>query len=184
MIHLKTYFLIPDTNLQLSTEGRESGKSKNLEVSTKEQVKEDLTSKLKHLSKSLAKPKSCSKDKTIPQNDNDSQISAELKVKLEELNIPLDSKVSKAIASYHIWQVDGAIAHIENTWESIKNPRGVFLYQISRQPIEEEKKPNRYSTAADFGGYTLEHLKIMYPHNWREAAIHFGLEIPEEEGEL
>jgi hypothetical protein len=172
---------LKNQNLQLSTEGRESGKSKNLEVSTKEQVKEDLTSKLKHLSDSLARPKSCSQDKTIPQDENNSQISAEVKAKLEKLNIPLDSKVSKAIASHHVSQVKGAIAHIENTWESIKNPQGVFLYQLPKQPIEVSKNKRRHLTAADFGGYTIEHLKNMYPTNWREAAIHFGLEVPEQE---
>ena len=90
----------------------------------------------------------------------------------------MDEKVTKAIASYHISQVEGAIAHVENTWESIKNPRGVFLYQLPKQPIETRKKQKRYLTATDFGGYTIEHLKSMYPTNWREAAIHFGLEVP------
>ena len=30
-------------------------------------------------------------------------------------------------------------------------------------------------TARDFGGYTLQHLKAMYPHSWQEAALHFGI---------
>ena len=30
-------------------------------------------------------------------------------------------------------------------------------------------------TAVDFSGYTLQHLKAMYPHSWREAALHFGI---------
>ena len=143
----------------------------------------DKKSNLKHLSDSLARAKSCSQNTTIPQDDNDSQIPAEIKVKLQELNIPLNSKVSKAITSHHISQVKGAIAHIENTWESIKNPKGVFLYQLPKQPIEEQKKEKRYLTAADFGGYTIEHLKKMYPKSWKQAAIHFGLEVPENEKE-
>lgn len=34
-------------------------------------------------------------------------------------------------------------------------------------------------TARDFSGYTLQHLKAMYPNRWREAASHFGLILPE-----
>jgi|GEM_PF-4211289 len=30
-------------------------------------------------------------------------------------------------------------------------------------------------TARDFSGYTLQHLKAMYPHSWQEAALHFGI---------
>ena len=141
---------------------------------------EDSKKKLKPLSESLEKPKNCSQNKI----DKDSQISPELKARLEELNIPLDARVKKASESHHISQVDGALAHIENTWESIKNPRGVFLYQLPKQPIEKRNTNIKHFTAADFGGYTIEHLKVMYPNNWQEAAIHYGLEVPEEEREL
>ncbi|MCC0179912.1 class I SAM-dependent methyltransferase [Waterburya agarophytonicola K14] len=30
-------------------------------------------------------------------------------------------------------------------------------------------------TARDFSGYTLQHLKAMYPHSWQEAAFYFGI---------
>lgn len=30
-------------------------------------------------------------------------------------------------------------------------------------------------TARDFSGYTLQHLKTMYPHSWPEAALYFGI---------
>lgn len=30
-------------------------------------------------------------------------------------------------------------------------------------------------TAVDFEGYTLQHLKAMYPTRWQEAAFHFGI---------
>jgi hypothetical protein len=169
--------------LQPDTEGKESGKSKNLKVGTEKLAREGNQKKLKPLSDSLETPKSCSQNKIVRQNDKHSQISAQLKARLEELNIPLDAKVSKAIASHHISQVDGALAHIENTWESIKNPRGVFLYQLPKQPIERRNNHIKHFTASDFGGYTIEHLKVMYPNNWQEAAIHYGLEVPEEERE-
>ena len=172
-------------NSPVANKEKESGKNKNLEASTEEQTRS--------LERLITKPFAL-----LPSADNNSHISAELKAKLEELNIPLDAKVTKAIASYHISQVKGAIAHVENTWESIKNPRGVFLYQLPKQeclspgetpgvykarPIEEQKKQKKYLTAADFGGYTIEHLKSMYPNSWREAAIHYGLEVSEEEKE-
>ena len=32
-------------------------------------------------------------------------------------------------------------------------------------------------TARDFAGYTLQHLKAMYPNSWQEAAHHFGLSL-------
>jgi hypothetical protein len=168
-------------NSPATTEEKESDKSKNLEACTKKLAREGLTKKLKPLSDSLETPKSGSGGKVVHQNDNHSQISAQLKARLEELNIPLDAKVSKAIASHHISQVDGALAHIENTWESIKNPRGVFLYQLPKQPIERRNNYIKHFTASDFAGYTIEHLKVVYPNNWREAAIHYGLEVPEEE---
>lgn len=40
-------------------------------------------------------------------------------------------------------------------------------------------KPTIY-TARDSRGYTLQHLKAMYPVSWREAARHFGVALPEE----
>ena len=71
------------------------------------------------------------------------EIPEELKEKLLELEIPLDSKVISAIASHHISQAYGACAHVENTWDTINNPRSVFLYQLPKQPIE--KLGSRYS---------------------------------------
>ena len=34
-------------------------------------------------------------------------------------------------------------------------------------------------TARDFTGYTLQHLKAMYPRSWQEAAHHYGVPLPE-----
>ena len=39
--------------------------------------------------------------------------------------------------------------------------------------------PTTVYTARDFTGYTLQHLKAMYPRSWEEAAHHFGLTLPE-----
>jgi hypothetical protein len=108
-------------------------------------------------------------------------IPQELKSKLEELSIPLDNRVRRAIASHHISQAYGAIAHIENTWESISNPRGVFLFQINKQPIEPMGSRGREYKASDESGYTLEHIKSLYPNSWREAARHFGLMVEGEQ---
>jgi hypothetical protein len=104
--------------------------------------------------------------------------------KLEELEIPLDSAVRKAIASHHLSQAYGAAAHVERTWETIDNPRGVFLYQIKRQPIEKLGPTGRVYTASDFGDVSLDQLKHLYPKTWREAAKHYGIEIPEGEEKI
>ncbi len=70
------------------------------------------------------------------------EIPEDLKEKLLELEITLDNKVRKAIASHDISQAYGAAAHVENTWNTITNPRSVFLYQLPKQPIE--KLGSRY----------------------------------------
>jgi hypothetical protein len=59
-----------------------------------------------------------------------------LREKLRELDIPLDKKVLDAIARHDISQAYGAAAHVENTWDTIKNPKSVFLFQLPQQPIE------------------------------------------------
>ena len=74
---------------------------------------------------------------------NKEKISQELINKLENLKIPLDKAVRKAIADHDLSQVYGALAHIENTWESVKIPRSVFLYQLSKQAVK--KAPERFS---------------------------------------
>jgi len=111
------------------------------------------------------------------------EISQELSRKLEALDIPLDEKVRSAIASHHLSQAYGAIAHIENTRDSINNPRGVFLYQITRQPVGGKEARVQAKTARDFG-FTLRELQGMYGDNWRDAAAHFGIEVPQEEAPL
>lgn len=112
--------------------------------------------------------------------EGDCKIPEDLKNKLSELEIPLDNKVLKAIASHHLSQAYGAVAHIENTKETISNPRGVFLFQIARQPIESIGTRGRIYRASDFEGYSLDYLKLMYPNSWKQAAIHFGVDWSQE----
>ena len=78
-----------------------------------------------------------------PSKSSSTSIPNDLKEKLEELEIPFDDQVRKAIASHHISQAYGAAAHVENTWDSINNPRGVFLFQLPKQPVEQPG--SRYS---------------------------------------
>jgi hypothetical protein len=135
------------------------------------------------LSEVLAAPLKDEEDTPSPQQPkiqkqvktvNSSNIPQDLRNKLEELNIPLDSKVLKAISSHHISQAYGAVAHIEKTWETIDNSKSIFLYQLPKQPVERLGCRGDVKTASDFGGYTIEHLKKMYPDKWIEAARHFG----------
>ena len=72
-----------------------------------------------------------------PSKNSNTSIPEELVRRLEELSIPLDNKVRSAIASHHISQAYGAATHVENTWDSINNPRSVFLYQLPKQPVEQ-----------------------------------------------
>ena len=64
------------------------------------------------------------------------EIPLDLVEQLEQLNIPLDEIVLSAIASHHISQAYGAAAHVERTWETISNPRGVFLFQLPKQKAQ------------------------------------------------
>ncbi len=77
---------------------------------------------------------------------------------------------------HDISQPYGAVAHVKRTWETIDNPRGAFLFQIGRQPVEQmgSRLPVR---TAGVGEYALKHLKRIYPNNWQDAAMYFGLEV-------
>jgi hypothetical protein len=63
-------------------------------------------------------------------------LTQEVKDRLAACQIPLDKKVVADIEEHHLSQVRGALAHVEATWESIDNPRGVFLFQLPKQPVE------------------------------------------------
>jgi hypothetical protein len=80
--------------------------------------------------------------KSNPQvkEEADQKINEELEEQLRSLEIPLDQVVRKCIEKHHISQVQKAIAHIENTWEDIRNPRSVFLYQVPKQTVEKPLK--------------------------------------------
>jgi hypothetical protein len=148
--------------------------------------KDEPNTSMSSLSEVLATPLEDEEDKPSPQQPkiqkqvksvNSSNIPDDLKNKLEELEIPLDSKVLKAISSHHISQAYGAAAHVEKTWETIDNPKSIFLYQLPKQPVEQLGCRAEVKTARNFGGYTIEHIKKMYPNKWREAARYFGLEV-------
>ena len=113
------------------------------------------------------------------QHEQDNEIPADIKEKLQQLNIPLDERVRSAIAKYHRSQILGAIDHITNTWETINNPLSIFLYQLPKQKVEQLGTRGKVYRAASEGGYCLERIKKMYPHNWREAAKHFGVIVDE-----
>ena len=61
--------------------------------------------------------------------------------KLKDLGISLDGEVRRTIADHDISQAYGAVRHVENTWETINNPRGVFLHQIPLQRVQKGPKP-------------------------------------------
>ena len=112
-----------------------------------------------------------------PKQDN--EIPADIQEKLQQINIPLDERVRGAINKYHPSQILGAIDHVINTWETINEPKKIFLYQLPKQKVEQSGTRGKVYRASDEGGYCLERIKKMYPYNWREAAKHFGVEINE-----
>lgn len=115
---------------------------------------------------------------TIPQSRlANSQITPTIKQRLECLGIPLDRSVKNALVQYHFSQVLTALNHVESNFELIKSPKAVFLYQLPRQPVEQNQPLLPVYTASDFPGYTLQHLKAWYPHHWRQAAQFFGLSV-------
>ena len=69
--------------------------------------------------------------------DKNSSIPDDLRARLEELEIKLDDRIINAIASHHISQAYGACRHVEKTRDSIDCPKAVFLYQLSKQPVEQ-----------------------------------------------
>jgi hypothetical protein len=102
--------------------------------------KDEPNTVMSSLSDVLATPLENEEDKPSPKpgkvskkikSVNYSNIPQDLRNKLEELEITLDSKVLKAISSHHISQAYGAAAHVEKTWETIDNPKSIFLYQIN-----------------------------------------------------
>ena len=94
------------------------------------------------LPKAKPKPKNPALEKSSANviskaTKSNTEISQELITRLEQCEIPLDDRVRKAINRHHISQAYGAITHIENTWESIIDPKAIFLLQLPKQPIEQ-----------------------------------------------
>ena len=113
------------------------------------------------------------------QPQKNTLIPADIKEKLQQLQIPLDERVRGAINKYHRSQILGAIDHVRDTWETINDPKKIFLYQLPKQKVEQLGTRGKVYRAASEGGYSIERIKKMYPFNWREAAKHFGVEINE-----
>jgi hypothetical protein len=104
-------------------------------------------------------------------------LSSHLLQRLDRLGILPDPHLLQAISHYHPSQVTAALNHVEANFELIKSPKAIFLYQLPRQPIEENRPLLPVFTAKDFPGYTLQHLKSMYPFSWQSAAQHFGIPL-------
>lgn len=117
-------------------------------------VKDDLKNNTEsnkekgELSQPIKKEKNRSKNSAIEENISADVAQLALPIppdilkKLREIEVEPTEQVIQAIKKHHISQVHGAIAHIENTWETIRNPLKIFLYQLPKQPIE--KMGTRY----------------------------------------
>ncbi|WP_052754566.1 hypothetical protein [Calothrix sp. 336/3] len=158
---LEKDFISPQTIQTIQTNKTRAVSEKNAE----ETAPTDVTPKLP----------SPQQTQTSAQKD-DFQIPQDLQGKLQQLNIPLDTRVRTALSNHDLSQAYGALAHIERTWETINNPRSIFLFQISRQPVEPMGTRLPVKTAADWQ-WDLEYIKRMYPTTWQEAAAYFGVEV-------
>ena len=142
---------IPQTlhKIQTNQTGGEEGKNSDEETVQKlvrtSEVDSKVTTDKKNESVKQSTAEVVQEETKIisPSKSFSTSIPNDLKKKLEELEIPLDNRVKKAIASHDISQAYGAAAHVENTWDSINNPVSVFLYQLPKQPIE--RLGSRYS---------------------------------------
>jgi hypothetical protein len=105
------------------------------------------------------------------------KVKLSLRQRFDSLGIQINSRVFNALKLYHSSQVHSALNHVEANFELIQSPLAVFLYQLPKQPIEENKPLLPVYTARDFPGYTLHHLKSMYPTHWQSAARHFGVPL-------
>ncbi|MCT7984943.1 hypothetical protein NG796_16855 [Laspinema sp. A4] len=106
------------------------------------------------------------------------EIPGDLRRQLEELGIldgsARDAGVLRAIAAWDISRAQGAAAHVERSFESCSDPRGLFLYQIRKQPVEKSGPIQPVRTAADFK-LPIAALKQRYPPGvWQEAALAYG----------
>ena len=129
-------------------EGQEKSFSQNQESNSQEVVQE-LVQTAETKSKSVASNQNESvrqttadvtqeKTKIIsPSKSSNTSIPDDLRARLEELEIKLTDRVVNAIASHHISQAYGACRHVEKTRDSIDCPKAVFLYQLSKQPVEQ-----------------------------------------------
>ncbi|NEP12016.1 MAG: winged helix-turn-helix transcriptional regulator [Symploca sp. SIO1A3] len=90
------------------------------------------------------------KDQSSEQDFLSEKIPQNLQSKLDKAGIEVDEKVAEAIASHHLSQSLGAAQHCIDTGDSIRNPKSVFLFQISRQPIEPIGPRQPVRNAADF----------------------------------
>ncbi|BAZ47061.1 hypothetical protein NIES4102_42200 (plasmid) [Chondrocystis sp. NIES-4102] len=105
-------------------------------------------------------------------------LSSYLVQRFNSLGIPFDHAIASLINQYHTSQVSAALDHVERNREFIRSPKAVFLYQLPKQPVIENKPLLPIYSASDFSGFTIAHLKTWYPNHWRQATLHFGLTVP------
>jgi hypothetical protein len=123
----------------LLTEPEANGQGENEEIKQAEGLKQEQEIEAEKVLKTSVSGKDkmpCAVVRSITEVQQTTQIPQDLINKLNELEIPLDSKVRAAIAKHHISQAYGAARHVEDTWDTINNPRSVFLYQLPKQAIE------------------------------------------------
>lgn len=56
--------------------------------------------------------------------------------RIVDLGIPLDNQVIALLNEVHISQINGALNHIEESFDTIKSTKAVFLFKAPKMPVE------------------------------------------------
>ena len=135
----QTYSQQEEVKEEKLVDKKDSGKDQSsadvVQVTTERVTKSSTSTQLPVASEQLPVT---SEQSSVTQS---SDIPQDLIGKLKDLGISLDGEVRRTIADHDISQAYGAVRHVENTWETINNPRGVFLHQIPLQRIQKGPKP-------------------------------------------
>lgn len=119
--------------------GKEVDEKINKEIVTEEKVVEEVNKKEEEEKENKYTVLSNHQQKAkIPPNVTQKKydIPVELIERLKMAEIKTSEQVLVKISQHHISQAYGAVTHVENTFETIKDKTAVFLYQLPKQPIE------------------------------------------------
>ncbi len=157
----QSYLLQEEVKEEKLVDKKDSGEDQSsadvVQVTTKQYINEEISPKKK--------------------NEQPPDIPEDLISKLKDLGISLDGEVRRAIADHHISQAYGAVRHVQNTWETINNPRGVFLHQIPNQRVQKGPKPISENFLEWYQWAIADGLVIDYPVKYLSTNLRGGPKV-------